>query len=108
MTTDGKKSKTIFKKPMEVINHDNRLCKQDVVKESLIWSIFNGEERIAKCCNSDDSKKCQIGLQKEKWTISSVFWSIPQFHRHPKYTVQHNNLMSYVMFCLYVCTITQT
>jgi len=36
MATYGKKSKTIFREPREVINHDNRLCKQEAVKESLI------------------------------------------------------------------------
>jgi hypothetical protein len=36
MATDGKKSKTIFKEPREVINHDSRLCEQEVMKENLI------------------------------------------------------------------------
>ena len=36
MATDGKKSKTTFREPREVINQDNRLCKQEAVKESLI------------------------------------------------------------------------
>jgi len=81
MATDGKKSKTTFREPREVINQDNRLCKQEAVKESLIWPICNAEERRAKCCTSNDSKKCQMGLQREKWTVSSVFWSIPHFHK---------------------------
>jgi hypothetical protein len=62
MTTDGKKGKTIFRETREVLNHDNRLCKQEAVKESLIWPICNAEERIAKYCTNDDSKKCQMGL----------------------------------------------
>jgi hypothetical protein len=36
MATDGKKSKTIFREPREVINHDNHQCKQEAMKESLI------------------------------------------------------------------------
>ena len=57
MATNGKKTITLFSEPREVINHDNRLCKQEAVKESIICRICNAEERPAKCCTSDDSKK---------------------------------------------------
>lgn len=66
MATDGKKNKTIFREPSKVINHNNCLCKQEAVKESLIWPMCNVEEKIAECCTSDDSQKCQMGLQREK------------------------------------------